>query len=102
VVTLDSQPITADRGPHKICKKKNKKKYDFHTKKRKKSHKNNELNNDVFSSTEDEKILSLVLELGPRFQLIAKYFSDRSLNAIKNRYYKYLRYRWDGILGRYL
>lgn len=52
-------------------------------------------NNNPFNIEEDKKILSLVLEHGPKFSDIAKYFTDRNQNAIKNRYYKYLRFRWD-------
>ncbi|CAD8137844.1 unnamed protein product [Paramecium pentaurelia] len=77
------------------------KKCDFHTKKRKKMNKKN-LNfekHTPFTFEEDEKILNLVIEHGPRFQIISKFFLDRSQNAVKNRYYKFLRYNWDLILG---
>ncbi|CAD8047087.1 unnamed protein product [Paramecium sonneborni] len=77
------------------------KKCDFHTKKRKKVNKKNLIfeNHSPFTIQEDEKILNLVIEHGPRFQIISKFFLDRSQNAVKNRYYKFLRYHWDLILG---
>lgn len=60
------------------------------------------INNSPFNVEEDRKILSFVLKYGPKFSDIAKCFNDRNHNAIKNRYYKYLRFRWDSILGRYI
>ncbi|CAD8204137.1 unnamed protein product [Paramecium pentaurelia] len=85
---------------HKAKKIKKKKRVDFHYKRRRRNNKNSELNNTTsFNFEEDQKILSLVLEHGPRFSLVSRYFNDRNQNAIKNRYYKYLRFRWDQILG---
>ncbi|CAD8124823.1 unnamed protein product [Paramecium sonneborni] len=52
-----------------------------------------------FTLNEDSKILNLVLQLGPKFKQIAKKIPGKSIKSIKNRYYKYLRYRWDQILG---
>lgn len=47
-----------------------------------------------FSPSEDRLILSSVLKLGPKFKVISTYFPSKSLSTVKNRYYKYLRYRW--------
>ncbi|CAD8211710.1 unnamed protein product [Paramecium octaurelia] len=86
---------------HQAKKIKKKKRVDFHYKRRRRNNKNSELNNQApFNFDEDQRILSLVLEHGPRFSIVSRYFFDRSQNAIKNRYYKYLRFRWDQILGR--
>ncbi|CAD8126157.1 unnamed protein product [Paramecium sonneborni] len=85
---------------HQAKKIKKKKRVDFHYKRRRRNNKNTELNNNTpFNFSEDQKILSLVLEHGPKFSVVSKYFNDRNQNAIKNRYYKYLRFRWDQILG---
>lgn len=76
---------------------------DFHYKKKRRNIKTIEINNhNPFNVEEDKKILSLVLQYGPKFDDIAKYFNDRNPNAIKNRYYKYLRFRWDYYMGRYV
>ncbi|CAK78739.1 unnamed protein product (macronuclear) [Paramecium tetraurelia] len=93
---LDSLPKSKKR----ITKRK---KCDFHTKKRKKMNRKNLVfeKHTPFTFEEDEKILNLVIEHGPRFQIISQFFLDRSQNAVKNRYYKFLRYNWDLILGRY-
>lgn len=47
--------------------------------------------NSLFSSEEDEFLLLLIKELGPRFEKITKYFPGKTLNMIKNRYYSKLR-----------
>ncbi|CAD8211223.1 unnamed protein product [Paramecium octaurelia] len=85
---------------HQAKKMKKRKRVDFHYKRRRRSNKNSELNNTApFNFNEDQKILSLVLEHGPKFSVVSRYFNDRNQNAIKNRYYKYLRFRWDQVLG---
>ncbi|CAD8135358.1 unnamed protein product [Paramecium octaurelia] len=91
---LDSLPKTKKR----VTKRK---KCDFHTKKRKKMNRKNLIfeKHTPFTFEEDEKILNLVIEHGPRFQIISQFFLDRSQNAVKNRYYKFLRYNWGLILG---
>ncbi|CAD8153636.1 unnamed protein product [Paramecium octaurelia] len=48
-----------------------------------------------FSLEEDRLILELVLNFGPKFQKIHKHFPGKTLAMVKNRYYKYLRYRWE-------
>ncbi|CAD8126161.1 unnamed protein product [Paramecium sonneborni] len=53
----------------------------------------------IFNLNEDQKILRLVLLIGPKFKKIAKQIPGKSINNIKNRYYRNLRYRWDEILG---
>ncbi|CAD8127761.1 unnamed protein product [Paramecium sonneborni] len=53
-----------------------------------------------FNYQEDRQILLQVLEQGPKFFKIAKSFPGRTLNMVKNRYYKTLRYKWDVILGQ--
>ncbi|KAM3128891.1 hypothetical protein pb186bvf_019026 [Paramecium bursaria] len=52
-----------------------------------------------FTIEEDKMILQLVLSVGPKFQKIHKSFPGKTLAMVKNRYYKYLRYRWD-VLGQ--
>ena len=47
--------------------------------------------NHSFSEEEDQKIMSLVQELGPKFVQIATHFPHKSYSMIKNRYYKHLR-----------
>ncbi|CAD8125956.1 unnamed protein product [Paramecium sonneborni] len=94
---LDSDINPIKQQGKKIKKKK---RVDFHSKKRRRNNKMSETNNNnPFNFEEDKKILCLVLEHGPKFGNIAKYFTDRNQNAIKNRYYKQLRFRWDQILG---
>ncbi|CAD8140243.1 unnamed protein product [Paramecium octaurelia] len=98
----DSLELVLQSVPKKSKKVARKKKCDFHTKKRKKVSKKKNLcfeNHTPFTFQEDEKILNLVKEHGPRFQVISKYFLDRSQNAVKNRYYKFLRYNWNLIFG---
>ncbi|KAM3136849.1 hypothetical protein pb186bvf_011108 [Paramecium bursaria] len=53
----------------------------------------------AFSFEEDSKILNQVLRLGPKFYKIAKLFPGKTVSMVKNRYYKYLRFRWEDILG---
>ncbi|CAD8210055.1 unnamed protein product [Paramecium pentaurelia] len=96
LMELDVTPL--NKQGKKIKKKK--KRVDFHYKKKRRNNKITDMNNNnPFNIEEDKKILSLVLEHGPKFSDIAKYFTDRNQNAIKNRYYKYLRFRWDKTLG---
>ncbi|CAK68688.1 unnamed protein product (macronuclear) [Paramecium tetraurelia] len=52
-----------------------------------------------FSNVEDKRILELVLKIGPKFYKISKSFPGKSVSMVKNRYYKYLRYRWDQVMG---
>jgi hypothetical protein len=54
-----------------------------------------------FSNTEDRRIMELVLSIGPKFYKISKSFPGKSVSMVKNRYYKYLRYRWDVVMGWY-
>ncbi|KAM3142128.1 hypothetical protein pb186bvf_005782 [Paramecium bursaria] len=51
-----------------------------------------------FTSDDDKRILRGVLKHGPKFDKLVRYFPC-SINVVKNRYYKYLRYRWDIVLG---
>ncbi|CAD8093653.1 unnamed protein product [Paramecium sonneborni] len=53
-----------------------------------------------FTPTEDKLILSSVLKLGPKFKVISTFFPQKSLSTVKNRYYKFLRYRWIQIMGK--
>ncbi|CAD8186528.1 unnamed protein product [Paramecium octaurelia] len=53
-----------------------------------------------FTTSEDRLILSSVLKLGPKFKVISTYFPSKSLSTVKNRYYKFLRYRWIQIMGK--
>ncbi|CAD8159596.1 unnamed protein product (macronuclear) [Paramecium tetraurelia] len=48
-----------------------------------------------FTPEEDRLILELVQSIGPKFQKIHKHFPGKTLAMVKNRYYKYLRYRWE-------
>ncbi|CAK78740.1 unnamed protein product (macronuclear) [Paramecium tetraurelia] len=52
-----------------------------------------------FSPQEDQSILLYVLHFGPKFMKIAKFFPTKTINMVKNRYYKMLRYKWDSVLG---
>ncbi|KAM3138980.1 hypothetical protein pb186bvf_008993 [Paramecium bursaria] len=52
-----------------------------------------------FTLLEDQKILELVLAQGPKFNKISKLFPGKTISMVKNRYYKYLRFKWDQILG---
>ncbi|CAD8072368.1 unnamed protein product [Paramecium sonneborni] len=45
-----------------------------------------------FSEEEDRILILLVKKLGPKFDKITRYFSGKTVNMIKNRYYKSLRY----------
>ncbi|CAK84126.1 unnamed protein product (macronuclear) [Paramecium tetraurelia] len=92
----DSQ-INNNEQPKKI-KKKNK--FDYHRKKRRSSDASNtKKSSQKFTLEEDKLILQLVLNVGPKFQKIHKHFPGKTLAMVKNRYYKYLRYRWE-ILGQ--
>ncbi|CAD8169101.1 unnamed protein product [Paramecium pentaurelia] len=55
---------------------------------------------ETFTLSEDRLILSSVIKLGPKFKVISSYFPMKSLSTVKNRYYKYLRYRWTQIMGK--
>ncbi|CAD8084858.1 unnamed protein product [Paramecium primaurelia] len=52
-----------------------------------------------FSYLEDKRILELVIQLGPNFNKIVKYFPGKTMNMIKNRYYKKLRFNKEYYLG---
>ncbi|CAD8118254.1 unnamed protein product [Paramecium sonneborni] len=56
------------------------------------------INDMKFSYLEDKRILELVIQLGPNFNKIVKYFPGKTMNMIKNRYYKKLRYNKDDYL----
>ncbi|CAD8099786.1 unnamed protein product [Paramecium sonneborni] len=55
---------------------------------------------ETFTPKEDRLILSSVIKIGPKFKVISSYLPQKTLSTIKNRYYKYLRYRWTQILGK--
>ncbi|CAD8111157.1 unnamed protein product [Paramecium sonneborni] len=55
---------------------------------------------ETFTLSEDRLILSSVIKLGPKFKVISSYFPQKTLSTVKNRYYKYLRYRWTQIMGK--
>lgn len=44
-----------------------------------------------FTPEDDERILRLVAEMGPKFVKIAPFFPNKSYSMVKNRYYKHLR-----------
>ncbi|CAD8127135.1 unnamed protein product [Paramecium sonneborni] len=44
-----------------------------------------------FTQEEDDRIIKLVQELGPKFVKIAPFFPNKSYSMVKNRYYKHLR-----------
>ncbi|CAD8100755.1 unnamed protein product [Paramecium primaurelia] len=44
-----------------------------------------------FTQEEDDRILKLVHDLGPKFMKIAPFFPNKSYSMVKNRYYKHLR-----------
>ncbi|CAD8209481.1 unnamed protein product [Paramecium octaurelia] len=46
----------------------------------------------TFTKDEDKDILKYVVQFGPNFNKIVKYFPGKTMNMIKNRYYKKLRY----------
>ncbi|CAD8072366.1 unnamed protein product [Paramecium sonneborni] len=52
---------------------------------------NKKASKSVFSPEEDRILLLLVKKLGPKFQKITKYFPGKTLNMLKNRYYKNLK-----------
>ncbi|CAD8116842.1 unnamed protein product [Paramecium sonneborni] len=82
-----------------IKKQKKKNEYDYHRKKRRGSDgTNSKKSGQKFSQDEDKRILQLVLNNGPKFQKIHRHFPGKTLAMVKNRYYKYLRFRWE-ILG---
>ncbi|CAK66694.1 unnamed protein product (macronuclear) [Paramecium tetraurelia] len=57
------------------------------------------INDMRFSYLEDKRILELVIQLGPNFNKIVKYFPGKTMNMIKNRYYKKLRYNKEEYLS---
>ncbi|CAD8102158.1 unnamed protein product [Paramecium sonneborni] len=94
---LQDPQINNNDQPKKI-KKKNK--YDYHRKKRRSSDaSNSKKSGQKFTPEEDKLILQLVLNVGPKFQKIHKHFPGKTLAMVKNRYYKYLRYKWE-VLGQ--
>ncbi|CAD8076548.1 unnamed protein product [Paramecium sonneborni] len=52
-----------------------------------------------FHYEEDIKLLNLLHQHGRQFSKIVKQFPRRTINMLKNRYYKNLRYRWEELLG---
>ncbi|CAD8077333.1 unnamed protein product [Paramecium sonneborni] len=50
------------------------------------------INDQRFTFQEDKRILELVQQVGPNFNKIVKSFPGKTMNMIKNRYYKRLRY----------
>ncbi|CAD8078072.1 unnamed protein product [Paramecium sonneborni] len=50
------------------------------------------INDQRFTYQEDKRILELVQQVGPNFNKIVKSFPGKTMNMIKNRYYKRLRY----------
>ncbi|CAK82559.1 unnamed protein product (macronuclear) [Paramecium tetraurelia] len=55
------------------------------------------INDQRFTFQEDKRILELVQQVGPNFNKIVKSFPGKTMNMIKNRYYKKLRYIKDNI-----
>ncbi|CAK87589.1 unnamed protein product (macronuclear) [Paramecium tetraurelia] len=101
----ENAEVSSQNGlPNKIgIQKKQKKKneYDYHRKKRRGSDgTSNKKSGQKFSLEEDKRILQLVHKNGPKFQKIHRHFHGKTLAMVKNRYYKYLRFRWE-ILGQY-
>ncbi|CAK90974.1 unnamed protein product (macronuclear) [Paramecium tetraurelia] len=54
--------------------------------------KNPSYSKQTFTKDEDREILKHVFQHGPNFNKIVKYFPGKTMNMIKNRYYKKLRY----------
>ncbi|CAD8154215.1 unnamed protein product [Paramecium pentaurelia] len=52
---------------------------------------NSKAYNSTFTPEEDRILLLLVKKLGPKFQKITKYFPGKTMNMLKNRYYKSLK-----------
>ncbi|CAD8135964.1 unnamed protein product [Paramecium pentaurelia] len=50
-----------------------------------------------FTQDEDDRILRLVQEFGPKFVKIALYFPNKSYSMVKNRYYKHLRDKYKDL-----
>lgn len=48
--------------------------------------------NPQFSEEEDRLLLKMVLIEGPKFRKIIRLFPGKTFYALKNRYYKYIRY----------
>ncbi|CAK69727.1 unnamed protein product (macronuclear) [Paramecium tetraurelia] len=96
---IDSQ----NEQPNKaglLKKQKKKNEYDYHRKKRRCADgTNSKKSGKKFSLEDDKRILQLVLNNGPKFQRIHRHFHGKTLAMVKNRYYKYLRFRWE-ILGQ--
>ncbi|CAD8163233.1 unnamed protein product [Paramecium octaurelia] len=55
------------------------------------------INDQRFTFQEDKRILELVQQVGPNFNKIVKSFPGKTMNMIKNRYYKKLRYIKDDL-----
>lgn len=47
----------------------------------------------MFTTEEDRILIILVKKLGPNFSKISKYFPAKTVNMLKNRYYKHLRFK---------
>ncbi|CAK64118.1 unnamed protein product (macronuclear) [Paramecium tetraurelia] len=52
---------------------------------------NGKASNSIFYPEEDRILLLLVKKLGPKFSKITKYFPGKTMNMLKNRYYKNLK-----------
>ncbi|KAM3142123.1 hypothetical protein pb186bvf_005777 [Paramecium bursaria] len=53
----------------------------------------------TFSLQDNQKILQMVLKIGPKFKKIARAVGGKPMGLVKNHFYKNLRYRWEEILG---
>ncbi|CAD8093361.1 unnamed protein product [Paramecium primaurelia] len=100
----ENEEISFENGqPNQVGllkKPKKKNEYDYHRKKRRCADgTNNKKSGQNFSLEDDKRILQLVLKNGPKFQKIHRHFHGKTLAMVKNRYYKYLRFRWE-ILGQ--
>ncbi|CAD8137842.1 unnamed protein product [Paramecium pentaurelia] len=91
-------PVLGLKKPRK--KRKRQPNYDKKRKRRQSKNQISKVQQSIpFTPQEDKAILLYVLNFGPKFMSIAKYFPTKTINMVKNRYYKMLRYQWDSILG---
>ncbi|CAD8102115.1 unnamed protein product [Paramecium primaurelia] len=61
---------------------------------------NSKAYNSTFTPEEDRILLLLVKKLGPKFQKITKYFPGKTMNMLKNRYYKSLKNSEESIIPK--